>query len=112
MTMTRRLAATIAAVFAVALAATAVPALAATKTVAVKNFAFSPSSLSVKAGTTVTWKVGGDRAAHNVTVVSGPTKFHSKTAMTFSYSKKLTKKGTYRLVCTIHAGMKQTIKVT
>ncbi len=39
-------------------------------------------------------------------------KLHSKTEKTGTYFKKLTKTGTYKIFCTIHApGMAMTIKV-
>jgi plastocyanin len=93
-----------------ACAAIAVPALAATKTVTVKDNVFVPKSLTVSKGTTVNWSFRG-KAPHNVTVVSGPQKFRSGNKRSGTFSKKLAKAGTYRIVCTIHAGMNQTIKV-
>jgi plastocyanin len=89
----------------------AVSAFAATKTVAVKDDVFAPKSIRVSRGTTVKWVWHG-KAPHNVSVTSGPVKFHSRTQRKGSYSKKLTKKGAYKLVCTIHAPrMAMTIKV-
>jgi plastocyanin len=96
---------------AVAAGALAIPALAATTTVQVKDNKFAPRSITVKKGTTVkfVWK---GKAPHNVTVTKGPAKFRSTTQVKGSYSKKLTKAGTYTLLCTIHApGMKMTVKV-
>ena len=95
-------------------AAIAVPALgAATKTVKVLDFKFSPKTLTVKKGTKVTWKWGG-AAGHNVTVTSGPKKFHSALMTSGTFSQTLTKPGTYQIVCTIHKalGMVMTLKVT
>jgi plastocyanin len=97
-------------------AAIAVPALGATAVKKVKvgpQFSFSPKSLTVKKGTKVSWNWTGG-LPHNVTVTSGPVKFHSKTQMSGSYSHLFARKGTYKLVCTIHKslGMKMTIKVT
>jgi plastocyanin len=92
----------------------AVPALgAATKTVKVTDFKFSPKTLTVKKGTKVTWKWGG-AVIHNVTVTKGPKKFASKTISKGSFSQTLTKPGTYNIVCTIHQsqGMVMTLKVT
>lgn len=84
-------------------------AFGATKKVGVKGLAFSPKTVTVKKGTTVkwSWKTGG--VPHNV-VGKG---FKSKTAATVSFSKKFSKAGTYRYVCTIHKaqGMKGTVKV-
>ncbi|HEU4657775.1 MAG TPA: plastocyanin/azurin family copper-binding protein [Capillimicrobium sp.] len=94
-----------------ACAVAAVPALAATKTVAVKDDFFSPKSMTVGKGTTVKWVWKG-KSPHNVTVVSGPRKFRSGNKQKgATYSQRLSKKGTYRIVCTIHAGMSQTITV-
>jgi plastocyanin len=98
------------------LAAIAVPALglSATKKVRVgPQFSFSPKTLTIRKGTKVTWNWTGG-LPHNVTVNTGPVKFHSRTQMRGSYSHLFTRKGTYRLVCTIHKslGMKMTIKVT
>jgi plastocyanin len=84
-------------------------AFGATKKVGVKGLTFSPKTVTVKKGTTVkwSWKTGG--VPHNV-VGKG---FKSKTAATVSFSKKFTKKGTYKYVCTIHKaqGMTGTVKV-
>ena len=95
-------------------AALAVPAAthaAATRTVKVDAFAFSPGSLSVRAGTKVTWRFQ-DSVKHNVTVRRGPVRFHSKTIRRGSFSRTLTRRGTYKLVCTIHPGMRETIRVS
>ncbi|MDX6688178.1 MAG: hypothetical protein QOF86_4306 [Baekduia sp.] len=96
---------------AAAAGALAIPALAATTTVQVKDNKFAPTSITVKKGTTVKWVWKG-KAPHNVTVSKGPAKFRSTTQVKGSYSKKLTKAGTYTILCTIHApGMKMTLKV-
>jgi len=96
---------------AVAAGALAIPALAATTTVQVKDNKFAPTSITVKKGTTVKWVWKG-KAPHNVSVTKGPAKFRSTTQVKGSYSKKLTKAGTYSILCTIHApGMKMTVKV-
>ena len=81
--------------------AVAIPALAATKTVAVKDSSFSPSKLTVRAGTKVVWKWRSS-LPHNVTVTSGPKKFHSKTQTSGSFTAIPHTKGTYRIICTIH----------
>jgi plastocyanin len=91
-------------------AALAVPALGATKSIALRDTFFSPKSVTVSKGTTVKWVWRG-KLAHNVTVKSGPVKFHSRTITNGSFSKRLTKAGTYRIVCTIHPGMNLTLKV-
>jgi plastocyanin len=91
---------------------------AANKTVKVGDNFFSPKSLTVSRATTVTWKWPGfDEAGdvHDVKLKSGPKgvkKFHSEAASTdYSYKRKLTVPGTYKIVCTLHEEMTQTIKV-
>jgi plastocyanin len=88
----------------------AIPAFAATRTTGVRDDFFSPKSLTVKKNTTVKWIWKGTNP-HNVHVTKGPIKFKSAVKTSGTYSKKLTRKGTYRIVCDIHAGMKQTIRV-
>jgi plastocyanin len=91
--------------------AVAVPALAATQTVAVKDDVFSPKALSISKGTTLKWVWKG-KAPHNVTVTVGPAKFRSATQMTGTFSHTFTKTGRYTIVCTIHPQMisKVTVK--
>src|SRR5437764_1096719 len=91
-------------------AAVAIPALAATKTVKIGDDFFKPTKVTVKAGTKVTWKWTGTDP-HNVTVVKGPKKFHSRTQSKGTFSAIPHTKGTYKIVCTIHAGMAMTLKV-
>ena len=91
------------------IAATAVPTGAATS-VRVDDDVFKPGSLTVRSGTTVTWRFVGDDP-HNVTVKKGPVKFKSGTKSSGKFSKKLRRGGTYRIVCTIHPGMDMTLKV-
>jgi plastocyanin len=95
----------------VAAGALAVPALAATKTVQVKDNKFVAKSITVKKGTTVKWVWKG-KAPHDVSVTKGPAKFKSSVKSSGSFSKKLTKAGTYTIICTIHQpDMRMTIKV-
>jgi plastocyanin len=92
----------------------AAAAIAKTKSVEVDDNYFvkktGSHSVSVKRGDTVKWEWEGDNP-HNVTVTSGPTKFKSKTQSSGTYSKKVTKKGTYKIVCTVHSGMRMTLRV-
>jgi plastocyanin len=48
-----------------------------------------------------------------VTVTKGPVSFNSRTKTSGTYAKKVTRRGTYKIVCTIHRslGMKMTLKV-
>jgi plastocyanin len=91
----------------------AVPvALAATKSIKVGDNYFVRSSgvptVTVKKGTTVKWNFAGD-SPHNVTVSKGPVKFKSKTMSSGTYSKKLTKAGTYKIFCSIHGASDQSM---
>src|SRR5436853_1320524 len=92
-------------VTAVAVAAVAVPALAATTTVKVGDNYFVRNSgvptVTVKRGTTVKWVWRGV-APHNVTVTKGPRKFQSKTITKGSFSATPHTPGTYVIICTIH----------
>jgi plastocyanin len=91
--------------------AVAVPALAATKTVTVKDDVFSPKALRISQGTTLKWVWKG-KAPHNVTVTVGPAMFRSATQRTGTYAHTFTKRGAYTIVCTIHPQMisKVTVK--
>ncbi|MDR3483818.1 MAG: cupredoxin family copper-binding protein [Bradyrhizobium sp.] len=83
-------------------------ARAADTTVTIDNFTFEPAQLSVKVGTTVTWK-NRDDIPH--TVVSAG-KFRSKALDTDdSYSFTFTAAGDYAYFCSLHPHMTGTIKV-
>ena len=79
-------------------------------TIAIHNFMFSPSTLTVKAGATVVVK-NTDDTAHTVTALDGSfdtgTIAGGKTA-TFTVSKA----GTFKIHCNIHNYMTGTIQVT
>ena len=87
---------------AAALLVAATTAFAATRTVKVGDNFFSPKTLTVTKNTTVRWRWVG-KNSHTVTVTSGPVKFNSKVMKTGSYSRKMTRKGTYRIICSIHS---------
>ena len=88
----------------------AAPAPAATTAdVKVDNFSFSPATLNVAVGTTVTW-TNRDDIPHNV--VSTDKVFKSKVMDTdekFSYT--FTKAGSYAYFCSIHPHMTGTVVV-
>ncbi|HKG65953.1 MAG TPA: plastocyanin/azurin family copper-binding protein [Solirubrobacteraceae bacterium] len=90
---------------AVASAALAVPALAATRSVKVGDDYFvrkgSIPTVTVKKGTKVTWRFAG-KDMHNVAVTKGPAKFRSSYKDSGTYSKRVTRTGTYTIVCSIH----------
>ena len=105
----KRLLAVLAAVAIVA-AAFAIPALAATRTVSLRDNVFSPRSLTVRKGTTVRFVWRG-RNPHNV-VSRGAARFRSSVKTRGSYRRRLNRRGTYRIVCSIHAPrMRMTIRV-
>lgn len=77
--------------------------------VAISNFAFSPSNLIVKVGSTVTW-TNDDSAAH--TVVADDGSFSSGNldkGATYSYT--FSKEGTFAYHCGKHASMLATVMV-
>ena len=77
-------------------------------TVTIDNFTFAPAELTVKVGTTVTWK-NHDDIPH--TIVSAG-KFRSKALDTDdSYSFTFTSAGAYTYFCSLHPHMTGTIKV-
>ena len=76
--------------------------------VMIDNFTFEPAQLTVKVGTTVTWK-NRDDIPHTVVSVG---KFRSKTMDTEdSYSFTFTAAGDYKYFCSLHPHMIGTIKV-
>ena len=106
----------VAVLIAAATAVLAVPALAATRSVKIGDDYFvrkgSVPTVTVKKGTKVTWRWAG-KDMHNVAVTKGPVKFRSSFKTSGTYSKKLTRTGTYTLVCTIHQpDMKMKLRVT
>jgi plastocyanin len=86
------------------------PTRVLTKTIKLGDNFFSPSKVTVTAGTGVTFKWTGSNT-HNVTVVKGPQKFTSPNQSDGTYDRTFTKPGTYQIVCTFHPGMHLTIKV-
>ena len=81
----------------------AAPAAVGTAEVKIDNFSFSPTALTVKAGTQITW-TNGDDIPH--TVVSDGQTFKSKvlgTGEKFTFTAG--KPGTYTYSCSIHPNM-------
>jgi plastocyanin len=102
------------AVLAASLAA-AGPAASKRKSIEVDDDYFvaegKPRTVTVKVNDTVVWEWEG-RNPHDVTVTKGPVKFHSRTKTSGTYSKKVRRAGTYRIVCTIHRpDMRMRLKV-
>ena len=90
-------------------AAVAIPSGAAT-TVRVDDDVFRPGSVRVSKGATVRWRWVGD-SPHNVTVTRGPVKFRSSTKRSGTFTRTMRRRGTYRIVCTVHPGMRMTLRV-
>ncbi len=80
--------------------------------VVVANFRFTPSTITVPVGTTVTWIFDEVGAVHNVYETSGSAFFSSDTMGKGTYRHAFTTPGTYTYECTIHPGMKGTVIVT
>jgi plastocyanin len=77
--------------------------------IVVKDFMFTPNSLTIKAGSSVTWS-NQDDEPH--TVVSDAGLFRSGAMDTNeSFSFKFDKPGTYHFTCSIHPRMVGTIVV-
>jgi plastocyanin len=80
--------------------------------IAIKNYMFMPTALTIEQGQTVTW-TNQDVAAHNVVVTSGPASFSSPMiAQGKSWSHTFSVTGPYSYICSVHPGMKATINVT
>ncbi|WP_405492286.1 cupredoxin family copper-binding protein [Nocardia sp. NBC_00511] len=83
---------------------------AAPNAVNIDNFAFGPTTLTVKVGTTVTW-TNKDEEPH--TVVSTDGAFRSPTlGNNATYTFTFTKAGSFAYVCSIHPFMHATVVVT
>ncbi len=77
--------------------------------VVIKNFMFSPMSLTIKAGSTVTWK-NLDGEPHTVANDAGL--FRSGALdQNDTYQFQFDKPGVYKVFCAIHPYMKETITV-
>lgn len=89
-----------------ALAMTQLPVMAGSAgpdQILIKDFMFTPMSLKIKAGSTVTW-ANKDDEPH--TVVSDAGMFRSSALDTGdSFTYKFDKPGTYHFVCSIHPRM-------
>ncbi|MFE7274912.1 plastocyanin/azurin family copper-binding protein [Streptomyces sp. NPDC057623] len=86
-------------------------AAAATYRVAMSGYAFSPATLTVTAGSTVTW-TNQDTAPHDVKTTSGPAAIHSPMLNKGgSWSFTFTTPGTYAYYCTVHPNMTARIVV-
>ena len=81
----------------------------ATNQVTVDNNLFTPSSIQVAAGTTVTWTWAQDAITHNVTFTDGTSSGDKGAGSTFTRTFGTT--GTFNYSCTIHPGMSGSVLV-
>ena len=94
----------------------AIPAFAGTKSVKIgDNYFVRPANnatVTISKGSSLKFLWRGS-APHNVKKASGPgPAFHSPVKLHgATYTHRFTRGGTYKLVCTIHTGMKLTVKV-
>jgi plastocyanin len=83
-----------------------------TSSVAIKEFAFGPTSITVKIGTTVTW-TNEDQDPHTVTSQDKSGPLRSATMNNGdAYRYTFTKAGSYSYLCTIHPFLTGTVVVT
>jgi plastocyanin len=96
------------------LGALASVAMAATRSVKVgDDYYVRPSGVpkvTVSKGTTVKWNFRGSNP-HSVTVSKGPRKFDSGVRTGGSYRKKMRRRGTYTIYCTVHGAANQKMKL-
>jgi plastocyanin len=78
--------------------------------VSIDNFTFTPASLTVKAGTTVTWS-NKDDIPHGIASSNNAFKKSKALDTDDSYSFTFTTPGTYQYFCYIHPHMVGTIVV-
>jgi amicyanin len=79
--------------------------------VAIQNFAFSPATIMVKVGATVTW-TNEDSDPHTVTSKDGSGLDSPTLDKGATYQYTFTKPGQYSYLCTIHPFMLGTVMVT
>lgn len=79
-------------------------------TVVLEDIAFKPSTISVKAGDTVTWKFEDKGIPHNV--VANDESFKSDIKDSGVFEHTFEKRGTFSYSCTVHPGMNGMVKVT
>jgi len=89
-------------------------AMAATRSIKIGDDYYLRSSgvptITVSKGTTVKWNFRGSNP-HSVTVSKGPRKFNSGVRSSGSYRKKVTRRGTYTIYCTVHGASDQKMKL-
>ena len=82
----------------------------ATEAVGIKNFAFSPATITVTAGSTVVW-TNNDSIQHDITFDGGSI-VSSVLNHNDTFSHTFPTAGTYHYICSIHPFMHGTVIVT
>jgi plastocyanin len=91
---------------------TSLTVTAGEQTINISNYAFNPATITISAGTTVTW-TNSDSATHKVVSDSNPAAFSSgDITQGGTYLFTFSTPGTYDYHCQIHPSMKGTITVT
>lgn len=111
-----RLAAVLAIAGAALVAAPATAAAPKPRTVKINDNYYLPAKLKVKKRTKIVWRWPSEAGdVHDVKLKSGPKgvkKFHSDPASaSYTFKRRLTKPGRYKIICTLHEEMKMTITV-
>ncbi|MCX6682531.1 MAG: cupredoxin domain-containing protein [Methanoregula sp.] len=79
-------------------------------TIAIKNFAFDPQTMTVKAGSIVRWE-NRDPVPHRIMFTDKTESGSDALSPSQSYSKKFDRAGRFSYYCTIHPDMTGTIIV-
>ncbi len=81
------------------------------KTVVIRDIKFNPGSVTIRRGSTVTWRFQDETTKHNV-ISRGAKRFKSSSVRgSGTYQVRFTKPGVYRYICSLHIGMKGSITV-
>ncbi|HSW66363.1 MAG TPA: cupredoxin domain-containing protein [Bacillota bacterium] len=83
----------------------------ATDKVTIADFAYTPASITVKKGTSVTW-TNEDSAQHTVTIDDGTGPHSQPLNKGDTYTYTFSDAGTYKYHCTFHSNMTGTVTVT
>jgi plastocyanin len=94
----------------VAVLLSAAPALAATETVTINNYTYTPATLTVHAGDTVIWN-NQDSIPHTVTALDGKSFDSGAIDPGASWKFVFTKAGHFNYRCAIHPDMRGAIDV-
>ncbi|MFE3176501.1 cupredoxin family copper-binding protein [Amycolatopsis sp. NPDC059090] len=107
----KRFLALFAAVVLLTLAAPVTASAAAAQTVMMQDYAYSPASLTVHVGDTVTW-IQHDTAPHDVVTTSAPVAFRSpQLSQGQSWNYTFRTPGTYSYYCSVHPDMRAQVIV-